>query len=164
MTKAERGEVLERVFGMMCGGKTVEQAAREVGVKAATVRQWVVRAEPEVRVRYQEARRMLGSALAEEALEVARNTSNATAVADKLLVDTLRWAAGKANPVEYGEKQVVEHSGTQRLEIVVKEEVKPLRQATVTAIESGTVVAALVSPVQGVGEVVDGVAEVVGEG
>jgi hypothetical protein len=79
---------------------------------------------------------MMGSALAEEALLVARGTTNATAVADKLLVDTLRWKAGKANPREYGEKQVVEHSGTQRLEVVVKEEEKPVRQlrATITPV------------------------------
>ena len=159
MTKAERVEVLERVFGLMCGGRTVEEASKEVGVKAATVRQWVVRSEPEVRERYWEARRMLGSALAEEALAVARNTCNATAVADKLLVDTLRWAAGKANPGEYGEKQVVEHQGTQKLEIVVKEEEKPIRQlrGTMQAIEGGAVAAVL-------GPVVEGVAEVVSEG
>lgn len=166
MTRGEREAVLERVFGLMCGGRTVEEASREVGVKAATVRQWVVRSEPEVRARYWEARKMLGSALAEEALAVARNTSNATAVADKLLVDTLRWAAGKANPVEYGEKQVVEHQGTQKLEIVVKEEAKPLRQVSATAQIAGTAVGMLGAATQMPvvqDAVVEGVAEV-GEG
>jgi hypothetical protein len=133
-SEEEREEVLDRVFDVMCAGGTVEEASREVGVKAATVRQWVVRGSVGVRERYWEARKMLGSALAEEALRVARETTNATAVADKLLVDTLRWAAGKANPGEYGEKQVVEHQGTQRLEVVVREEEKPMRQIQATAV------------------------------
>jgi hypothetical protein len=133
-TEAERVGMMEAVLDRMCGGWTVEEAVRGVEgefeklpVSSATVRQWFVRAEPEMQGRYREARRMMGSALAEEALLVARNTSNATAVADRLLVDTLRWKAGKANPAEYGEKQVVEHQGQQKLEIVVREESKAIR-------------------------------------
>jgi hypothetical protein len=133
-TLSEREAVMAEVVERMCGGWTVEEAVRGVegefealGVKSSTVRQWFVAAGPEWQERYRMARVMLGSALAEEAILVARNTSNATAAADRLLVDTLKWKAGKANPREYGEKQVVEHQGEQKLEIVVREEQKPLR-------------------------------------
>lgn len=133
-SEEEKAGILEVVVERMCCGWTVEEAVRGVegefealGVNAGTVRMWVLRADPAFKQRYAEARVMLGSALAEEAILVARNTCNATAVADRLLVDTLKWKAGKANPRDYGEKQVVEHQGEQKLEIVVREESKPLR-------------------------------------
>jgi hypothetical protein len=52
---------------------------------------------------------------------------------DKLKIDTFLRLAGKANPQEYGDKQVVEHQGTQKLEIVVREEAKPVRQVSASA-------------------------------
>lgn len=147
-SEEEKREVLERVVERMCCGWTVEEAVRGVegefepeGVNAGTVRMWVVRADEEFKARYAEARVMMGAAMAEEALLVARNTTNATAVADRLLVDTLRWKAGKANPV-YSDKQVVEHQGQQKLEIVVREEAKPLRSEDKGAIAAGIVATA----------------------
>lgn len=132
-SEGERGEVLERVFGMMCEGMSVEECGPVVGVKAGTLRQWVLRSPPEVQKKYWEARRLWGSALAEQAVVIARESVNQTSTVDKLKIDTFLRLAGKANPVEYGEKQVVEHSGAQKLEIVVREEVKPVRAASVTA-------------------------------
>lgn len=167
--EAERAEVLERVFGMMCEGLSVEECGPVVGVKAGTLRQWVLRASPEVQKRYWEARRLWGSALAEQAVVVARESVNQTSTVDKLKIDTFLRLAGKANPVEYGEKQVVEHSGAQKLEIVVREEVKPVRAASVTAqlTEAGASVIAAVSQslpaLHGKSEVEDAVVEGVPE-
>lgn len=138
--------VLGRVFDLMCEGLTVEEASGVVGVKAATLRQWVLRASAEVQRGYWEARRLWGSALADEAVLVARESVNQTATVDKLKIDTFLRLAGKANPQEYGEKQVVEHSGTQKLEIVVREEEKPVRQVRASVTEAGAAI--LASPAQ----------------
>lgn len=129
----EREEVLGKLFDLMCEGQTVEEASGVLGVRAATLRQWVLRARPEVQKKYWEARRLWGSALADEAVGIARESVNQTSTVDKLKIDTFLRLAGKANPQEYGEKQVVEHQGTQKLEIVVREEVKPVRGMTATA-------------------------------
>ena len=128
----EREGVLGKLFDLMCEGQTVEEASGVLGVRAATLRQWVLRASPEVQKKYWEARRLWGSALADEAVGIARESVNQTSTVDKLKIDTFLRLAGKANPQEYGEKQVVEHQGTQKLEIVVREEEKPMR-ASVTA-------------------------------
>ena len=138
----EREEVLGRVFELMCGGVSVEESSKVVGVAAGTLRAWILEASEEVRARYFVARRLWGAALAEEALVVARESVNQTSTVDKIRIDTLLRLAGKANPAEYGDKQVVEHQGTQVLEIKVVEEVKPMRQIAASA-----VVDAVVEPV-----------------
>lgn len=132
-TEGEREAILERVFGMMCEGMSVEECGPVVGVKPGTLRQWVLRGSPELQKKYWEARRLWGSALAEQAVVVAKESVNQTSTVDKLKIDTFLRLAGKANPAEYGEKQVVEHQGAQKLEIVVREEEKPVRGMTATA-------------------------------
>ena len=129
----EREEILGKVFDLMCEGWSVEEAGAQLDIKGGTLRQWVLRASPEVQRRYWEARRLWGSALADEALVVARESVNQTSTVDKIRIDTLLRLAGKANPQEYGDKQVVEHQGSQKLEIVVREEAKPMRQPQVSA-------------------------------
>ena len=107
--------------------------------------------------------------MAEQAVVIARESVNQTSTVDKLKIDTFLRLAGKAYPVEYGEKQVVEHQGAQKLEIVVREEVKPVRAASVTAqlTEAGASVIAAVSQslpaLQGKSEVEDAVVEGVPE-
>lgn len=144
-SEAEREEVLYRLFDLMCEGMTVEEASGGLGVRAATLRQWVLRAGPVVQRKYWEARRLWGSALADEAVVVARESVNQTSTVDKLKIDTFLRLAGKANPQEYGEKQVVEHQGSQKLEIVVREEEKPVRQVSATAQVAGVVTAMALS-------------------
>jgi hypothetical protein len=63
-----------------------------------------------------------------------------------VLIETLKWAAAKANPVEYGEKQTVEHQGSQTLSVKIVEDDAPVRN--VMALNSGgkdAVVSAVVS-------------------
>jgi hypothetical protein len=70
---------------------------------------------------------MLGQAFAEEAILVARESTSSTTATDRVLIETLKWAASKANPAEYGEKQTVEHQGTQTLQVKVVEDDAPVR-------------------------------------
>jgi hypothetical protein len=131
--EGEKREILLRVFDLMCEGHSVEACGGIVGVKAGTLRQWVMVASEDLRAQYFVARRLWGSALADEAVEIARESVNASSTVDKLKIDTFLRLAGKANPQEYGDKQVVEHQGTQKLEIVVREEAKPVRQISASA-------------------------------
>ena len=132
-SEGEREAILLRVFDLMCEGHSVEACGGILGMKAGTLRQWVMVASPAMRERYWVARRLWGSALADEAVEIARESVNASSTVDKLKIDTFLRLAGKANPQEYGDKQVVEHQGTQKLEIVVREEAKPVRQVSASA-------------------------------
>jgi hypothetical protein len=138
-TPAERRGVLEQVLEGMANGKTVADTARLLKIDPGTVRQWLVR-DPAMYAEYQRMRPLLGAAFAEEAIRVARESTNQTSAQDRTLIDTLKWAAAKSAPTEYGDKQVVQHEGQQTLQVKVVEDdvpvrnVKALREAAVTAV------------------------------
>ena len=126
----EKEEIVEAVLGMMAEGKTVKEAtvALKVGMTAGTVRRWMAEREDWFG-RYQQMKKLLAAALAEEAIQVARETTNHSSAADRLLIETLKWAAAKANPAEYGERQTVEHQGAPVLQVKIVEDEAPHRQA-----------------------------------
>lgn len=125
MTGKERGEVVRRVFAWMAEGHTMTAAAQACGLRPSAVRRWIA-GDAAWMARYERARKLQAQAMADEAVQVARDSTNQTAAGDRLLIDTLRWAASKAAPREFGDKQVVEHSGGQKLEIrVVEDDPKP---------------------------------------
>ena len=90
--------------------------------------------------RYQQTKKLLAAALAEEAITVARESTNHSSAADRLLIETLKWAAAKASPAEYGERQTVEHQGAPVLQVKIVEDEAPTRQALSSA-EKGAVTA-----------------------
>jgi hypothetical protein len=102
-------------------GELVAAAAKAAGTAPSTVWQWVVedRALAEM---YAHAKHQAADALAEEAIRIALETTNETYSADRLKVDTLKWAAAKRRPKEYGERQAVETSGEQTLNVVIRSE------------------------------------------
>lgn len=118
---SDRGAVVEAVLVAMSEGETLSEASADAGVRASLVRRWIA-SEPAWMGAYQNAKRLQAQAWAEEAIQVARESSNQSATKDRLLVDTLKWAAAKASPGEFGDKQVVEHQGEQRLTVRVVEE------------------------------------------
>jgi len=138
-TSAERAEILEAVFEGMTNGHTVADSCRRLKVSAGMVRQWIAR-DPELLTRYQRLRPLLGAALAEEAIRVARESTTQTTAMDRVLIETLKWAASKSAPVDYGDKQVVQHEGQQTLQVKVIEDEAPVRntkalkEAAVTAV------------------------------
>lgn len=146
-TEARRKEIVELVFDQMAEGQMLTDTVRKLaraGEKHLTpgmVRQWIVRDEESFK-RYQRMKTMLGQALAEEAILVARESTSSTTAMDRVLIETLKWAASKANPAEYGEKQTVEHQGTQTLQVKVVEDDAPVRN--VKALESAMVTSTLV--------------------
>lgn len=144
-------EAVPAVLGAMAEGKTVKEAVKalNVGVTHGTLRRWIDE-RPEWVEGYQRAKKLLAAALAEEAITVARETTNHSSAADRLLIDTLKWAAAKANPAEYGERQTVEHQGAQTLQVkVVEEEAPKLTSETsrrIGAEVSSLMVAQVVTP------------------
>ena len=145
-TDARREEIVEIVLNQMAEGKmlsdTVQRLARagEKHLTPGMVRQWVVRDE-ETFKRYQRMKPMLGQALAEEAILVARESTSSTTAMDRVLIETLKWAASKVNPAEYGEKQTVEQQGTQTLQVKVVEDDAPVRNTK--ALQSAMVASTL---------------------
>jgi transposase-like protein len=117
----EKAAVVEEVFEGMPEGKTLAQTCKRIGARAGTVRMWIVRDEG-WRREYAYLRPMLGAALAEEAIRVARESTTQTTAMDRVLIETLKWASAKSAPAEFGERQVVQHEGGQEMRIRVVEE------------------------------------------
>lgn len=128
----DRVAIVERVLEGMAEGHTLSETVSAVSstlgepLTAGVVRRWIV-AEEAWFVRYQRTKTMLGQAFAEEAILVARESTSSTTAMDRVLIETLKWAAAKANPVEYGEKQTVEHQGAQTLSVKIVEDDAPVR-------------------------------------
>jgi hypothetical protein len=143
--------VVERVLEGMAEGHTLSETVKAVSsalgepLTAGLVRRWIV-AEEAWFQRYQRTKTMLGQAFAEEAILVARESTSSTTAMDRVLIETLKWAAAKANPVEYGEKQTVEHQGAQTLSVKIVEDDAPVRNVmALNAAGKDALVSAVVS-------------------
>lgn len=68
---------------------------------------------PELRIRYEQARKQRADCFHDKALEIALSMPNKDMVPGcKLAVDTLKWAAEKASPDYYGKKEEKASGGT----------------------------------------------------
>ena len=111
---AQRVAAMTAALEEMANGRTLQDAAKAQNVPAHALRKWLI-SDPEWQQQYAKAKLLQGQAMAEEAIRVARETTNHSSAADRLLIETLKWAASKANPQEYGDKQTVEHQGAPTL-------------------------------------------------
>ena len=136
----EQQAIVRAVLLAMTEGETLAEAAAEEGMQPSTVRGWIA-ADPALMQEYMAVKRLQAQAWAEEAIQVARESTNQSATKDRLLVDTLKWAAAKASPTEFGDKQLVEHQGAQEITVRVVEEDMPVRNPK--AVGSAMDVAAL---------------------
>lgn len=92
----------------VANGETLTAVCREIGMDRTTFNSWVV-AYPELREAWMAARRVKAGALFDEALDIARdlkeNRKDAVQVnALRVATETLKWAAAKLSPQEYGDK------------------------------------------------------------
>lgn len=128
-TPEDRAVVVEEVFEGMAKGMALSEVATKFKIDPGTVRRWIARDEAWY-AEYRVSRALMGQALAEEALLIARRSSNQTVTADRLRIDTLQWSASRMNPMEYGDKQYIQQDTKQVVEIkVVEEEVEvPFRE------------------------------------
>lgn len=149
-------DMVERVLDGMAEGKTLAESVAEMAraerkagktgaevITAGRVRRWIAEDDAQF-AQYQRMKRMLGQAFAEEALRIARESTSSTTAMDRVLIETLKWSAAKANPIEYGEKQTVEHQGSQTLSVKIVEDDAPVRNQK--ALEAGKVSAVIAAP------------------
>ena len=101
---------MERVCARIEQGELIASASKAEGVTRSAVWEWA-RKHADLGDMYARARDASADALAEEALEVARASTSETYGADRVRIDTLKWAAAKRRPKEYGDKQSIEVSG-----------------------------------------------------
>ena len=99
---AQRDAFVEAVCKHIAEGALIINACKAVGVEHAAFRVWSTL--PQYATIYARAREEAADMLADEALDVARGSTNETAQADRLRVDTLKWAAAKRRPRVYGDK------------------------------------------------------------
>lgn len=126
MSQENREALMELTLEGMVSGKTLQDVVSSLGYDPSIIRRWLAD-EGEWAAKYRKARLLQGQAMAEEAIRVARETCRGSNTEDKLLIETLKWAAAKANPQEYGEKQTVEHQGAQTLSVKIVEDDAPVR-------------------------------------
>lgn len=153
VTKANvQTEIVEAVLDGMAEGHTLQETVKRVAktrgeaLTPGAVRRWIV-ADEAWFLRYQRTKTLLGQAFAEEAILVARESTSGTTATDRVLIETLKWAAAKANPVEYGEKQTVEHQGAQTLSVKIVEDDAPVRNVmALNAAGKDALVSAVIAP------------------
>jgi hypothetical protein len=126
LREEERVVLMEATLEGMVSGKTLQDVVQGMGYDPSIIRRWLAD-DGEWAGKYRKARLLQGQAMAEEAIRVARETCRGSNTEDKLLIETLKWAASKANPQEYGDKQTVEHQGAQTLSVKIVEDDAPVR-------------------------------------
>lgn len=92
-------------------GELQDVACKRAGVTRKGLWEWSQRT-PENRSAYAHARLSSATALEEEILERARSLTPETYAAENVAIQTLKWAAAKRHPKEYGDKVVNEHNVT----------------------------------------------------
>lgn len=115
--KAEQGfldtfrmDVAVMICERIAEGETLAKICRDSGMPdRSTFRKWVLRNE-DLRAAYEAARELQSHSLFDETLDLTRRLqddnelSNVQVTAFRVALDNLRWAAGKLNPQQYGER------------------------------------------------------------
>lgn len=87
-------------------GKTLQAICKEPNMPTTTRFYAWLALYPELRVRYEQARKQRADRYHDQALDIALSMPNKDMVPGcKLAVDTLKWAAEKASPDYYGKKE-----------------------------------------------------------
>ena len=108
---------MRKVLHDYATGDTLDVAAKRHGTTAQTLRNWALD-DQEAFALYARARNISAGHLEDEALSVARASTATTSAADRVLVDTLKWAAAKRYPKEYGDRQMNESTGTVTVRVI----------------------------------------------
>lgn len=118
---AERLAIVTAACELIGQGEIVLDACKAQGITRISLWRWC-KDDTTLGQIYASARDLSAGALDDEALRVARATTPERCQADRLLVDTLKWAAAKRRPREYSEKHQVDVMGGEdnTLRIVVE--------------------------------------------
>jgi hypothetical protein len=110
-TSYNREEVFEKIIARIAQGEALTTILRTEGMPHySTVCDWLSE-DAALADRYTRARLAQADLLTEEMLEEARMTTAENAQAKRLLIDVLKWRAGKLRPKVYGDKLDVTSDG-----------------------------------------------------
>lgn len=102
-------EVADRLCELVLEGRTVTQACEAVGIDKSTVYRWL-RTHLDFRDKYARAREEAAHANADDVQEVALRVMDGKLPPDagRVVIDALKWTAGKRKPKTYGDRQIVD--------------------------------------------------------
>ena len=110
--------IADHICSLVRSGSSLVDIARQKDMPSINrIYSWL-QMYPEFKKRYQAARKDRADYYHDQALDRALSVSHKDDVpAAKLAVDTLKWAAEKANPENYGQKTEVKQTGGQSITI-----------------------------------------------
>ncbi len=99
----------------ICEGKSLRSWCRQTGRAAMTVYRWIEQ-EASFREQYARAHEDRADTMAEDIIEIADEVAGTDSIAAvqaaKLRIETRKWIAAKVRPSKWGEKQLIETSGS----------------------------------------------------
>jgi hypothetical protein len=99
-------QMADTICDKIRAGQTLKQICQTPNMPTSTRFYAWLALYPELRVRYEQARKQRADSFHDQALEIALSMPNKDMVPGcKLAVDTLKWAAEKASPDYYGKKE-----------------------------------------------------------
>lgn len=96
LDKVGEQTLLEKI----AGGLTMAALARDLGISNLSLYHWIKK-DPDRQERFAQARALAADQWADECLDIADQTDNLNANADRLKIETRKWMAGVANPDKY---------------------------------------------------------------
>lgn len=110
----------DHICGLVREGRTLKDICQQKDMPTINRIYGWLNIYPDFKRRYQMARRDRADHFHDEALSIALNVGHKDDVpAAKLAVDTLKWAAEKANPENYGQKTEVKQTSAQSVTITL---------------------------------------------
>lgn len=126
-------KVFDEICQRIAQGESLVSICKDADMPGySTIMEWLNKSSDRAE-KYARARESQADFLADEMLEVARNSTNETYQPDRLLVDALKWRAAKLRPRVYGDRQEVD----MKLNINPTEELLKLQAAAKRADERG---------------------------
>jgi hypothetical protein len=96
-------------------GKSLRSWTRQTGISVMTVYRWAAQ-EATFREQYARAHEHRSDTLADEILDIADETAGTDSIAAvkaaQLRIETRKWIAAKLKPQKWGDKQIVEQTGS----------------------------------------------------
>jgi len=97
------------IIEYICEGLTLREISRKKGIPPVpTIHYWCAK-HKDFKADMATARKIRGEQYADEAIDIARNTNSMRSRADKLKIDTLKWAAKVNNPEQFSD--TIKHTG-----------------------------------------------------
>lgn len=102
-------ELATKICDLLADGKSMVKACEELGISRRTVASWLQN-KPDFAERTIQARAEWTDDIVDQILDIARDERK-DYYTRRLLIDSIKWVAGKQRPKKYSEKFMVEHNG-----------------------------------------------------